>query len=131
MLDRQRVEEEEEELRRLVSQLDDAARSAYYKRLEKRIRDPDTYATLNFLFITGLHHFYLKRWLRGALSLAGFFVGVGLILAGQYVIGVLLIVAIGLVELYELFRSQAIVQDYNNKVMRAALMEARQGQVRT
>jgi hypothetical protein len=58
-------------------------------------------------------------------------VGVGLILAGQYVIGVLLIVAIGLVELYELFRSQAIVQDYNNKVMRAALMEARQGQVRT
>lgn len=130
MLDRQRVEEEEEALRRLVSQLDDAARAAYYKRLEKRICDPDTYATLNFLFITGLHHFYLKRWLRGTLSLAGFFAGVILILAGQWVIGVLLIAAISLLELYELFRSQAIVQDYNNKVMRAALEEGRPGRVR-
>ena len=130
MLDRQRVEEEEEALRRLVSQLDDAARAAYYKRIEKRVRDPDTYATLNFLFITGLHHFYLGRWLRGVLSLAGFIAGVILIFAGQWVIGALLIAAISLVELYELFRSQAIVQDYNNKVMRAALAEGRQGPVR-
>jgi TM2 domain-containing membrane protein YozV len=131
MLDRQVVEQEEEELRQRVSRLDDAARAAYYKRLERRIRDPDTYATLNFLFITGLHHFYLKRWLRGALSLAGFFAGVGLILAGQYLIGVLLIAAIGLWELYELFRSQLIVQDYNNKAMRAALEEAQPGRIRS
>jgi len=131
MLERESVEREEEALRQQVSRLDDAARAAFYRRVEGRIRDPDTYATLNFLFITGLHHFYLQRWLRGALSLTGFFAGVLLILAGQWVIGVLLIAAIGLLELYELFRSQAIVQDYNNKVMRAALEEGRQGQVRT
>lgn len=127
MLDRQAVEREEEELRQLVGRLDDAARAACYQRLSKRLRDPDTYATLNFFFLLGLHHFYLKRWLRGAFSLTGFFTGVILIIAGQYAIGILLIAAIGLWELYELFRSQIIVQDYNNKAMRAALEEARPG----
>jgi TM2 domain-containing membrane protein YozV len=130
MLERQAVEREEEELRQAANRLDDAARAAYYQRVEKRLRDPDTYATLNFLFITGLHHFYLKRWARGALSLTGFFAGVILIFAEQYLIGVLLIAAIGVWELYELFRSQLIVQDYNNKVMRAALEETQPRQSR-
>ena len=51
----------------------------------------------------------------------------GLILAGQYVIGIALLTAIGLWELYELFRSQFIVQDYNNKAMRAAPEDAQAG----
>lgn len=127
MLERQAVEREEEALRQRISRLDDPARAAYYRRLEKRLRDPDTYATLNFLFITGLHHFYLKRWARGAFSLTGFIVGVLLILAGQYLVGIALLVAIGVWELYELFRSQLIVQDYNNRAMRAALEEAQPG----
>lgn len=130
MLDRQAVEKDEEEIRRLVSGLGDAARSEYYKRIERRIRDPDTYATLNFFFLTGLHHFYLQRWWRGALSLGGFLAGVGLVLAGQYAIGIALIVGISLLELYELFRSQVIVQDYNNRAMRTALHEMR-GRART
>ena len=127
MLDRQAVEKEEEEIRRLVRGLEDAARAEYYRRIERRIRDPDTYATLNFIFLTGLHHFYLGRWLRGGLSLGGFLAGVALILAGQYAIGIALIVAIGLYELYELLRSQVIVQDYNNRTMRAALEGLRAG----
>lgn len=131
MLDRQIVEKDEEEIRQLVGKLEGPARPAYFKLIEKRIRDPDTYATLNFFFITGLHHFYLKRWLRGGLSLGGFFAGVILILFGQYAIGISLIVAIGLLELYELFRSQVIVQDFNNRTMRAALEEVRLGRGRT
>jgi len=127
MLSRHTVEAEEEEIRRLVRELDDAARVAYYREVERRVRDPDTYATLNWFFVTGLHHFYLRRWVRGLLSLGGFIVGVSLIFTGNWPLGVVLIISISLFEFYELLRSQVIVQDYNNQAMRQALGTLRGG----
>lgn len=125
MLSREAVEREEEALRAELGVLPDAARAAAYRDAEKRLRDPDTYATLNWLFITGLHHFYLGRWVRGAIDLGGFCFGVVLIVLGLWPLGLGLIVLISVLELWALARSQVIVQDYNNRVLRGALERAR------
>lgn len=125
MLSREAVEREEEALRVELAALPDAVRAAAYRDAEKRLRDPDTYATLNWLFVTGLHHFYLGRWLWGAIDFGGFCAGVVLIVIGLWPIGLALIVLISVLELWALLRSQVIVQDYNNRVLRGALERAR------
>lgn len=125
MLDQQAVDAEEERLRELASELTDAQRKDFYQQMSRELRDPDTYAALNWFFLTGLHHFYLGRRGRGAFDLGAFLLGVGLIVAQQYLLGVLLIVAVSLIELWALFRAQIIVQDWNNQLYRDGLQ--RQG----
>jgi TM2 domain-containing membrane protein YozV len=113
------VENKEEELRDLACELPDDKRAIYYKQLDKRLKDPDTYAVLNYIFIAGLHHFYLGKWIRGLINITVFWLGVALLFFGDYAIatGVLILVLLFLFELYELFRSQTIVQHHNNVVM--------------
>ncbi len=133
---------EERRIRELINCLPDEQRLAIYTEIEKQIKDPDTYAALNFLFIAGLHHFYLGKWRRGLINLAIFWVGLAILIIdvfGIYVpmmdwsrlllslsswqLGLGLLVGISILELYELFRSQGIVQDYNNQVMAAIYQE--------
>jgi len=121
MLHREEVEAREEGLRLKVRELPDAERKAFYIRAEKRLKDPDTYAVLNYLFIAGLHHFYLGRWFRGLINLTVFGGGAALIVLGQWQAGLAIIVAITVLELYALFRAQVIVQAFNNRVMEQAL----------
>jgi TM2 domain-containing membrane protein YozV len=121
VLSREAVEREEEALRDAIAKLPDAQRAALYRAAEKKLRDPDTYATLNYLLVSGLHHFYLGEWLRGALELGGAIAGVVLLFTEYWLIGLLALVGIAVVELYALFRSQVIVQDHNNRVLREAL----------
>ncbi len=116
MLNRDYIEDEEESLRLQVRNLPDEKRSKFYNQFEKEIKDPDTYAVLNYLFITGLHHFYLKKWLRGFISLSVFIIGVIVIFSGYIEAGLIIIVIMSLIEVYELFFSQLIIQDYNNKI---------------
>lgn len=121
MLKESEVHAQEEALRRKVRELPDELRKQYYERAEGQIRDPDTYAVLNFLFIAGLHHFYLKRWIRGLINLSIFCGGIALIFMDMWQYGVGAIAAVTIVELYTLFRSQIIVRAYNNEVMREIL----------
>ena len=65
MRSKEAVQEEEERLRKLVRELPDDKRLQFFQQVETDLKDPDTYATLNFLFIAGLHHFYLGKWFRG------------------------------------------------------------------
>jgi len=111
------VAEQEEAMRLKVRDLPDEDRKRFYGMAKKRLKDPDTFAVLNYLFITGLHHFYLGHWLRGIINFAGFIVAVALMVDGQWSWGLGLLAAFSLTEMYALFRSQVIVQDYNNKVM--------------
>lgn len=129
MLDRQAVEAEEEALRERARALPEASRKAFYEEVREALKDPDTYAALNWFFLAGLHHFYLGRWWRGTLDLLLFAAGVTLLLAGQPWWGVALILAVTVVELWALFRAQIIVQDWNNSMyrQRLALHEARGG----
>ncbi len=117
MLNSEQVLETEERLRKSVRTLPDDKRLAFYQQAERRLKDPDTYAALNYLFIAGLHHFYLGKWVRGLLNITVFLAGVMLLFTPLAVIGILLIVAISIAELYALFKSQTIVQAHNNRIM--------------
>jgi len=123
ILSQEDVDQEEELIRRDASQLSDKERKTYFGLVKKHIKDPDTYAVLNWFFVAGLHHFYLNNWTRGSINLSVFLIGAILIFAGIEWFGVLMIVGIFSIELYALFRSQIIVKNYNNQVMRQAIKE--------
>ena len=118
MLSSDEVHEEEERLRKLIRTLPDDKRFTFHKEVEKQLKDPDTYATLNFLFIAGLHHFYLGKWVRGLINITVFLAGVVMLFTPLAVIGILLIFTISVIELYALFKSQVIVQAHNNHIMK-------------
>jgi TM2 domain-containing membrane protein YozV len=111
------VQEQEESIRKMVRELSDEMRLSFFKESEKKLKDPDTYAALNYLFITGLHHFYLGKWGRGLMNIVVFWIGVFILFTDYIGIGVLMIITISIFELYELFKSQTIVQEHNNGVM--------------
>jgi len=116
MLKQNEVDAREEEIRLAVRELSDEQRKTFYERAEKELKDPDTFAVLNYLFIAGLHHFYLGRWLRGLINLAVFGGGIYLMVLEQWRNGLIVIGIITLLELYALFRSQIIVKHYNNRI---------------
>jgi TM2 domain-containing membrane protein YozV len=121
MLNQQQVDAEEEQLRELAAALPDEARLAFYQQLKRELRDPDTYATLNWCFLAGLHHFYLGQWRRGLLNLAVFLIGVALLFSPLLWLGIALLVFISVIELWALFRAQIIIQHWNNQIMRRLL----------
>jgi TM2 domain-containing membrane protein YozV len=127
-LDKSTVDQEEEEIKTLIRELPDNQRSTYYNSIEDKIKDPDTYAALNYAFIFGLHHFYLKRWGKGiidlifsSLGVIGIYIGLNSGSDRLFYIGLFFIIIISIWELIALFNSQIIVQDHNNKVMREQL----------
>ncbi|MFC1537070.1 TM2 domain-containing protein [Pseudomonadota bacterium] len=115
-LKQREVDAREEELRLEARELLDEQRKAYFEQTERRLKDPDTYAVLNYLFIAGLHHFYLGRWFRGLINLAVFSGGIYLMYLDQWKNGFIVIGIITALELYALFRSQIIVKHYNNRI---------------
>ncbi len=123
MLDKEAVSLEEERIRQQVRALPEEKRLHFYTRLEKEVKDPDSYAVLNYLFISGLHHFYLGKWLRGSINLAAFTATIHLMFNSMVMLGIILLIIISLFELYALFQSETIVQDYNNKLMNSLLLD--------
>lgn len=121
MLTREEVEREEETIRQQIRELPDEQRRIFYETFDRQIRDPDTYAVLNYLFLAGLHHFYLGKWFRGLFNLLVFITGIVCLFTGYALTGILLIVGISLIELYAMFRSQVIVQAHNNALMKNIL----------
>tara|TARA_R110002126_G_scaffold85942_2_gene207610 strand:- start:1371 stop:1742 length:372 start_codon:yes stop_codon:yes gene_type:complete len=121
MLNQQQVDAEEEQLREQVAALPDEQRKVFYQQLKPLLRDPDTYATLNWCFLAGLHHFYLGLWGRGLFNLLVFVLGVALLFTPLILVGIALLVLISVVELWALFRAQIIIQDWNNQLIRRLL----------
>ena len=121
-LDHNAVEKEEEAIRRRARDLPDMLRLEYHERLKKELKDPDTYASLNYFFLTGIHHMYLNKYVRGILNLVVLLVGL-VMLALFTPLGVLIIGFILVIELMALFRSQVVVKDHNNKICRRILDE--------
>lgn len=117
MKTKEAIQEEEEHIRKLVRELPDEKRLLFFQQAEKELKDPDTYAALNALFVAGFHHFYLGQWVRGAINLFIFVAGMVFLFAGHVAVGIGLLIAISLVELKALFAAQIVVQDYNNAVM--------------
>lgn len=122
----QSILDQEEHICNLVRQLPDDKRLEFFRQAELLLKDPDTYATLNYLFIAGLHHFYLGRLIRGQINILVFCTGLILSLAGYALVGGMIIVTITLLELYALFNAQNIVAEYNNTVMEQIYNKLRQ-----
>ena len=104
---------QEEQLRSEVNALTAKQRKLFYQQEKRLVKDPDTYAVLNWFFAAGLHHFYLGKFQRGAVNLTLMLIGILTI----YSFGVFLIIVVLLIELPQLFKSQRIVHQYNNQVM--------------
>lgn len=117
MKSKETIQEDEERIRKWVRELPDDKRLQFFQQTEQALKDPDTYAALNYLFIAGLHHFYLGRWLRGFINLSIFITGAVLLFTQFTAAGLLLLIGITVIELKDLFYSQLVVQDYNNDVM--------------
>ena len=119
----EQLKAEENSLRDQIGLLPREARKHYYQLEAESIRDPDTYAVLNYFFVCGLHHFYLGKTVRGLLNLLVMLVG--LLLWEFY--GFVLVILVIVVELPQLFRSQTIVYRHNIKVMRNTLDKVQRG----
>ena len=120
------VEQKEEILRSQIRELGEKKRKKFYSLYSDQLKDPDTYAVLNFFFITGMHHFYLTNHLQGSLNLSGLVIGLILIFGGSengLIAGFSLIFLVIMIELPALFRSQVIVKDYNNRLAIETLLE--------
>ena len=118
------LRQEEEQLRVQIAQLSREQRK-YYSALEvAQVKDPDTYAALNWAFIAGLHHFYLGKWQRGLLNLMMMILG-GLLYFSHLlpVVGITLIVVVFIIELPQLFTSEKIIHQYNNALMKRLLKQ--------
>lgn len=118
------LREQEEALRNQVAQLSPEARKQYYQLEEQLVKDPDTYAVLNYFFAAGLHHFYLGKTARGVINLTLMLLGLVFILF----YGWILLILVCLIELPQLFNSQKIVRKYNIDVMREVLDELKDTQ---
>ena len=120
-LDAAEVSQHEEDLRLRVRDLSDDERKEYFQLLKAEMKDPDTYAVLNWFFIAGLHHMYLGYWLRGCRNLAILVIGIVLFLTPLMPIAVLMIAFLLALELMALFRSQTVVAHHNNMLGEAIL----------
>lgn len=121
MLKQDDVDAEEESLRKAIRELPEEQRADFYRQAGKAVKDPDTYAALNWFFITGLHHFYLGRWQRGLMDIGALLVAIGCFWGGFIWTGAALLLIVYSWELWQLFRSQVIVQDWNNRLYRDLL----------
>ena len=117
MLNAEAIENDTNKLRDDIAGLSDAERAEYYRGIKPLLRDPDTYATLNYLLISGLHRFYLGQYFAGSIELLCTIAGIALLFV-EPLLGIALVVLVSLIELWALFRSQAIVQDFNNRAGR-------------
>ncbi|HEX5056949.1 MAG TPA: TM2 domain-containing protein [Gammaproteobacteria bacterium] len=123
MLNPLEVDAEEERLRALARDLPDAQRKAFFQEATEQLRDPDTYAVLNWFFLAGLHHLYLGKWIKGLCNLAVFVAGIVLMFVRSVWLGLGLILLVTVWELWALFRAQIIVQDWNNRLYRDLLKD--------
>jgi hypothetical protein len=111
----EQLEKNEDLLRSQVNSLPDDQKKEFYKRQSKRLKDPDTYATLNWFFLGGFHHCYLGKYSLFALELTLLTVSiVGLIL--DHSSALLILALLVIYELPQLFFSQKIARQHNYKL---------------
>ncbi|ANN26433.1 membrane protein [Vibrio vulnificus] len=108
----EQLEENEELLRKQVNLLPEVQKKEFYNRQSKKLKDPDTYATLNWFFLGGFHHCYLGKYGLFALEITMLLVSVvGIVLGHTSALLILMLLVI--YELPQLFFSQKIARQHN------------------
>ncbi|WP_010450691.1 hypothetical protein [Vibrio rotiferianus] len=108
----EQLEKQEELLRSQVNSLPEHQKKEFYERQSKSLKDPDTYATLNWFFLGGFHHCYLGKYALFALELILLIVSiVGFVFGHPSAFLILALLVI--YELPQLFFSQKIARQHN------------------
>ncbi|MEX0738618.1 MAG: hypothetical protein WD071_04700 [Pseudohongiella sp.] len=116
---------EEHELREQIRSLSGVQRQFYLAQESARLKDPDRYLLLNWLFPLGLHHFYLKRWGRGVINMGLTMAGLALLLGtGERLYGAMLLTAVVFIEIPQLLNARHLVHSQNNRIMAKCLARA-------
>lgn len=119
---------EEQELREQIRMLSHEQRAHYHTQEMQLLRHPRVYLTLNLASPFGLHHFYLRRWGRGLFNLSLTSVAVSLIISDFLAAyGIMLLLAVILVDIPQLMQARLLVHSYNNRVMAQCLSRTLQG----
>lgn len=123
----QEVEQSEEQLRSEVNALPETKKKAFYKAQTLELKDPDTYATLNYFLVGGFHHFYLGNLRTFAIELGLLVMSILVLIFANDVtyydlpLGLIFIIALSLYELPQLFFSQKIARLRNLAISQAIL----------
>ncbi|MCA0937199.1 hypothetical protein LCL85_16785 [Vibrio alginolyticus] len=109
------LERNEELLRKQVSLLPESQRKEFYRRQSEELKDPDTYAALNWLFLGGFHHCYLGKYTLFAVELILLSVSIiGFVLGHPSAL--LILILLVAYELPQLLFSQKIARQHNYHV---------------
>ncbi|MGF1911776.1 hypothetical protein L4C38_20375 [Vibrio kasasachensis] len=109
------LEEQEELLRQRVNSLNEEQRKRYYKIQAKKLKDPDTYASMNWFFLGGFHHLYLGKHILFAIEITLLLMSVISLYMG-YELGIYILVILALYELPHLFFAQKIARQHNYEI---------------
>ncbi len=109
------LEARENILRNQVNALPDETRKQFYRQQADKLKDPDTYASLNWFFLGGIHHLYLGKVNIFLIEIALLILAVAGVMMDQMG-SLLLLVAICLYELPQLFFSQKIARQHNLEI---------------
>lgn len=123
-LSSEQLSDEEEALRTKIRELTNKQRKYYYRLEGQRLKDPDTYAVLNWFFLAGVHHWYLGRTRRGVINACVMLLGLAM-LPLLPALGIMILLGITIIEVPQLFKSQHIVHAYNNNLMRELIDEVK------
>ena len=113
---------EETELREQVSLLTPEQYQKYLQMEQSLRKHPGTYAALNWFFLLGLHHFYLRRWPRGIIDLLLSSIAVYVLFnTDSPAYGGALLLAVAIIEVPQLLNYEHLVHSHNNQMMRRCL----------
>lgn len=116
---------DEQELREQIRSLSDEQRTRYHDMELQQLKHPGTYLRLNLASPLGLHHFYLRRWGRGLFNLTLTLLALAMILSDFLAAyGIMLLLAVILVDIPQLLQARLLVHSYNNHVMTQCLAAA-------
>ena len=121
-LSEEKLEELEKSLKDDIQKLPQDTKAKYFSEFSNRVKDPDTYAVLNWLFLGGIHHFYLGRFITFGIEMTLLVFALTCYLAG-FPVSLLILLGIAIYELPQLFFSQRIVREYNLKLSSKILDE--------
>ncbi|OOE73089.1 MULTISPECIES: hypothetical protein [Salinivibrio] len=120
------LEAQETELKQQVNGLTQSQKKRFFAEQSRQLKDPDTYAALNWGFLGGIHHLYLRKYGLFVVECVLLVIAIiGLVLNQPY-FG-LILAGLVLFELPQLFFAQKIARQYNYHVSREIFEHIRRG----
>jgi fatty acid desaturase len=119
---KEKIDTDEKELEERVRNLPNEEKKKYFKAQALRLKDPDDYAVFNYMFLGGFHHFYLGNYLIFIIEIVLFMLAIVLFFQG-FAWSLLILVALSIYELPQLFLSQIIVREKNLEISQSIIRE--------